>query len=435
MTPADDLSRSARKPADPEPPRIRAMTQPAETQDDAPQRTEPGLTETGPTEPAGQDLTGPDLAVSATAAARGLLRGTFPALARSLAEQRQHVLRDWERLVRLRFPHTRSMSREEVLDDLPALLDDLIQTFAEPGHWPVTRLLREAPLHGYVRVRQQYSAIQMVDEFQLLRRVLRARLRRHLARPFARRELNAFEVAMDLCLRHSVAAFARQREAEAKRDNESARMWLNFVSHDLRNELNSAVLGLQAVAADLSEGHEALAEEVGHLGQNILKTAEMLNHLLQAERTRQEELRLVPTPVGPAVRAVVAKHEQAAGREVHVTEPSNATALADRGLLERVLDNLIGNAVRYARVGPVHVRIYDKEDRVIIDVVDDGVGFSKDVAKGLFQPFSRGKETDDKGFGLGLYIAKTLVDLMGGDIVADSEPGTGTTFSVRLAKP
>ena len=110
--------------------------------------------------------------------------------------------------------------------------------------------------------------------------------------------------------------------------------------------------------------------------------------------------------------------------------------MADSGLLERVLANLIDNALRYAPDSPVRVTAGRVGERVLIAVIDEGPGIPRGTEEQLFAPFQRlGDQDTSIGVGLGLSVAKGFVEAMGGTIQATDTPGGGLTVDVDLAAP
>jgi two-component system sensor histidine kinase KdpD len=117
-------------------------------------------------------------------------------------------------------------------------------------------------------------------------------------------------------------------------------------------------------------------------------------------------------------------------------EVGGTTAMGDAGLLERVLSNLIANALRYAPGSLVRINAGQVGTRVLINVVDEGPGVSKGAAERMFQPFQRLGDCDTTtGLGLGLSVAKGFVEAMEGTVTASDTPGGGLTILVDLAAP
>jgi two-component system sensor histidine kinase KdpD len=117
-------------------------------------------------------------------------------------------------------------------------------------------------------------------------------------------------------------------------------------------------------------------------------------------------------------------------------EVGDAVAMADAGLLERVMANLLDNALRYAPDSPVRVYAGQVGDRVLINVADEGPGVPRGTEEQLFAPFQRlGDHDTSIGVGLGLSVAKGFVEAMGGAIAATDTPGGGLTIVIDLAAP
>jgi two-component system sensor histidine kinase KdpD len=111
----------------------------------------------------------------------------------------------------------------------------------------------------------------------------------------------------------------------------------------------------------------------------------------------------------------------------------DAVVLADSGLLERVLVNLIDNALRYSGGAWVRVNAGHVGDRVLINVVDEGPGVARGTEDRMFEPFQRLGDTDNSsGVGLGLSVARGFTEAMGGTISATDTPGGGLTVVVDL---
>jgi signal transduction histidine kinase len=111
-----------------------------------------------------------------------------------------------------------------------------------------------------------------------------------------------------------------------------------------------------------------------------------------------------------------------------------ALVLVDPGRMRRVVANLLGNALKYSTTtSPVEVRIATIEDRVVVTIADRGVGISSQNRAHLFEKYYRSPESrGTEGLGLGLYIARLVVEASGGQIWAESEPRKGSTFTFSL---
>ena len=102
--------------------------------------------------------------------------------------------------------------------------------------------------------------------------------------------------------------------------------------------------------------------------------------------------------------------------------------------MERVFGNLIHNAIKFTpEDGRIEIRSRRDGERVVVDVADSGPGIAPDDIPSLFRPYARVETRHPhEGTGLGLFIAKTLVEAHGGDVTVDSSPGVGSCFSVSI---
>jgi PAS domain S-box-containing protein len=229
--------------------------------------------------------------------------------------------------------------------------------------------------------------------------------------------------------------------AERKKLEQLKDEFIGLVSHELRSPL-TVIMG--SVNTALSEGERLSREEMRQLLQDAAYETESLSHilgnLLELSRAQADHLYLTVEPVNvrTVVRNVVdrIRHQSATHRFV-IDLPKNLPIVqADELRLERILHNLLENAVKYSPNGGV-IRIFAKmeEERLVIGVSDQGIGISLHDQAKLFAPFSRLEDqrlTGVKGAGLGLLVCRRLVEAHGGRIWVESEPGRGSTFYFTL---
>lgn len=213
------------------------------------------------------------------------------------------------------------------------------------------------------------------------------------------------------------------------------------VSHDLRTPLASMqgyLESLKLKGTTLSEAQRAEFLDIAltqsrRLGRLVGELFE-----LAALEAREKQPRAEPFAPAELLHDVARKHEPAAAvKEVTLTvtaEPDLPFALADLGMTERVLDNLINNAVAYApRRGQLEIGVRTDRDSLRISVADDGPGIAPDDLPHLFEPFYRGKTGTPAGHaGLGLAIAQRIMALQNGSMAARNRPGGGAEFILRL---
>lgn len=260
-----------------------------------------------------------------------------------------------------------------------------------------------------------------------------------------RRVLSAVaKQAVGLINQRELAEDASQAEAIAKAD-ELRRSLLSAVSHDLRTPLAAAKAAVSSLrSVDVGFSAEDTAELLATVEESVDKLTALVGNLLDSSRLAagvvKPELRRVylEEVVQRALLGIsrgVAGFRRTGLDRVKV-EVDDAVAMADIGLLERVLVNLIDNALRYAADGPVRVNAARVADRVIIAVADEGHGVSRGMEEQMFEPFQRmGDRDNSTGVGLGLSVARGFVEAMGGNISATDTPGGGLTIVVELAAP
>jgi signal transduction histidine kinase len=148
----------------------------------------------------------------------------------------------------------------------------------------------------------------------------------------------------------------------------------------------------------------------------------------------------VPLPaVLASAEAMIRPQVRAKGLTLTVAAPAcEVVALADREKLQQVLLNLLSNAVKFTPSGgQVELSCAEAEERVAVRVRDTGIGIAPEKLESVFEPFvqvGRALNAPAEGAGLGLSISRDLARGMGGDLVAESEPGVGSTFTVLLPR-
>lgn len=255
-----------------------------------------------------------------------------------------------------------------------------------------------------------------------------------------RRVLSAVaKQAAGLVRQRELTEEAGHAEAIAKAD-ELRRSLLSAVSHDLRTPLAAAKAAVSSLRADdVGFSPEDTAELLATVEESVDQLTALVGNLLDSSRLTagvvRPELRRVY--LEEAVhRAIVGIRHTATGPDRIKVEVGDTAVMADAGLLDRVLVNVIDNAARYAPDGIVRVNAGRVGDRVLINVVDEGPGLRRGTEEQLFEPFQRlGDHDNTSGVGLGLSVAKGFVEAMGGTISATDTPGGGLTVVVELAAP
>jgi signal transduction histidine kinase/CheY-like chemotaxis protein len=231
------------------------------------------------------------------------------------------------------------------------------------------------------------------------------------------------------------AALDARGAAEAA--NRAKTQLLAAASHDLRQPLHALGLFVAALAAKVREVE--LKPLVGRVQGSLEALDAQFAQLL--DLSRLEAGMLVPerarVPLGPLFAHVAAEHApQASAKGLRcIGVPTGLAVDSDPIMLQRILRNLVGNALRYTRTGGVVIGARRRGDRVAIEVADTGIGIASEHAARVFEEFyqvpgSAAAGTGGHGMGLGLAIVRRLAVLLGHEVTLDSRPGRGSRFCV-----
>jgi len=249
------------------------------------------------------------------------------------------------------------------------------------------------------------------------------------------------ELAHRCALAIDNAALYRQTlEAVSARDQ-----FVSIASHELRTPVTSAKGYLQLLERQLGQetiDRERLKTYTGRIAAGLERLEALIGDLLDASRTQQGRLDLVPAPCDLIVigRAVISRFEEQMERnQTHtliLAAPESVSGEWDKGRLDQVLTNLISNALKYSpEGGTVTLRIQRQDGAgARVSVSDQGLGIAPEEQRLLFTPFMRGSAAQGRisGTGLGLYIVRQIVEGHGGTIGVESVPGRGSTFTFTL---
>ncbi|HLG71638.1 MAG TPA: HAMP domain-containing sensor histidine kinase [Chloroflexota bacterium] len=238
------------------------------------------------------------------------------------------------------------------------------------------------------------------------------------------------------------------RELRQERDRvagllKSRRELVASVSHELRTPVATARGYLESALRRAEQLPPALQSDLGTIEAEIGRLQRLIEDLFTLSRAEagRLELRLEPTDVGSVVHSTVDVLSPLAWQQRRVEliceGPAGlAQARADAERLRQVLSNLLSNAVRHTPPGGLVAAATGSEDGVVrVDVRDTGSGISPEDLPRVFERFYRGSEHEGTdGAGLGLAVAKELVEAMGGTVQAESAVGEGSCFTVRLPR-
>ncbi len=246
------------------------------------------------------------------------------------------------------------------------------------------------------------------------------------------------EINRDITDRKIAESLTKDYQGRLEKANVELRDFAFIASHDLREPLRKLT-----VFSSILEGKfaEALGEEgivyVNKIQDAAVRMQELIDSLLMYSRVTTKAEPFIWVDIGEVIKEVVLDLEVPIQETGAVLEIGDLPRIqADPSQIRQLLQNLIGNALKFHRDTP-HIKIYGEacwEASCKIFVQDDGIGFDESYLDLIFQPFKRlhGKSSPYKGSGMGLAICRKIVDRHNGTITAHSVPGTGSTFVVTL---
>ncbi len=229
---------------------------------------------------------------------------------------------------------------------------------------------------------------------------------------------------------------------KAEESNRLKTAFLNNVSHEIRTPFNG-ILGFLSLMAknDISDDdRRQYISIINHSAQRLLNT---INDIVESSQiqTGQITIKLTDTSLTQIIKEISIQHKEAATNKglsfqiINKLPDDLTTMTTDRSKLLAILNKLIDNAIKFTIKGYVKLELEQMEKKIKFSVHDTGIGISTDKSDTLFNYFSQVELSETKAFegsGLGLFISKSYVDMLGGHIWMQSRLNKGTTFSFTL---
>jgi signal transduction histidine kinase len=238
-----------------------------------------------------------------------------------------------------------------------------------------------------------------------------------------------------LGLEHARLYQAAHQAAQARED------FMHVASHELRGPVANFRLAVQLLARELSRGeHGRIDERLRVLSRQADRLGRISGALLDVTRITAGRLSLLRQEMDLTALAqdVVARHAdeaEAAGTRVAIEAEGPVSCQADPDRVEQVITNLLSNALKYGRGSPVTIRVHPEDGYAVLAITDRGIGIPAEQQARIFGRFERAVPPRNYGgLGLGLWIARSLVEAHGGRIAVESSPGQGSTFTVKLPR-
>lgn len=218
-------------------------------------------------------------------------------------------------------------------------------------------------------------------------------------------------------------------------------MFLASMSHELRTPLNS-IIGFTSVLLMGLSGKltEEQSKQLSIVKGSSLHLLNLINEILDISKIEsgRVEVKIEPFPVGDVMNetlTAVAPLAQAKGLVLTASIPEGVIVHSDRRRVKQVLMNLLSNAIKFSDQGSVGVKAEAENGELTVSVTDRGIGIRPEDLEKLFSPFKQLDMSSTKqyeGTGLGLYLCKKLITLLGGSMSVKSEYGSGSTFAFVL---
>ncbi len=231
-----------------------------------------------------------------------------------------------------------------------------------------------------------------------------------------------------------------EARAMAEAANESKSAFLANMSHEIRTPM-TAILGYTDLVADSVQDDQAAAH-LRTIRSNGYFLLDIINDILDLSKIEAGMLEVVRERFAPVqlvedVRSImdVRAAENQLTLEVEYRGMIPNQIESDSKRLKQILINLVGNAIKFTKQGRVQVVVSYRDDKLIFEIIDTGIGISSRQLKRLFQPFSQGDHTVNREFGgtgLGLVISQRLAGMLGGSITVESETQKGSKFTVTI---
>jgi signal transduction histidine kinase len=347
-----------------------------------------------------------------------------------MVELREVVLDEWERRVRAEIACAAVLQHPVLINTFPVLYGNLVEALTPD--YPRTSAAATPSValeHGGERARLTgYEARSIIIEYQLMRETILDVLKRH-AVPVSDRESQIISTAIDAAIRESVTAFALVQVEFRER-------FFGAIAHDLRGPLSNATLfaGLIGQSADLGKIHEY----AGKIRDNLGRVDQMIRQLLDTLLFQSgERLPIKPAELDMAdiVTEVCEQMKLVHGPRFEV-QGGSVRGWWGRAELERALENLIGNAVKYGLPDtPIRIVYSSEHGRVLLTVHNEGDPIPPDQVETVFQVFRRAmaaKQGDAQGWGIGLPYVRSVAESHGGSIDVDSSSERGTSFTIDI---
>ena len=360
-------------------------------------------------------------------------------LAALVRRERESVLSRWREQVR-QLPSARHLDVPTLNDHIVGVLDELASAFAVVDDQSIPDALKKwsPQAHGLQRLKEAFDIEEVVAEYNILRGCIHD-LAGDNGVNLQGKPFHILNRVFDQAIGQALQTYATQRELEVQRRREE---YLAFVAHDLRTPLNA--IALAASVLELSQPDRGATPQTSSLFKALRRSVRQLESLVEKvleENTNLEtelgvKLERRDIDLWPLVEGLT--HNLYPIADTNRTRlindvPDDLVVYADAGLLRRILQNLIANAIKYTPGGAVTIGARGLGEGAGVEcwVSDTGAGIAKAMLEKVFEKGETDPELEG-GIGLGLAVVKTFTEAHGGTVSVHSEEGVGSTFRLSL---
>jgi signal transduction histidine kinase len=367
----------------------------------------------------------------------------FSKVAEIIRSRADEITHEWDTAVREAMPQMRHLTFDELKDCAPQILEAIAGALGSDDPEVIRELLSRAPSQGLSRFRLNFDVAELMQQDRLWRAIIVLHVETQLGRQMDALESAALHAAVDMMLQRSVIALVEQQKSQLRAAAEKELKYLSFLSHDLNNHLYGVTLSLDELRCHLSSasGFDSAVESLVRAQNAIHTTVAGMRRLLDREMLRKsgEAPTFLPVDMHSLVTRIAEQFSQEAnakGISLAVEVRPGTVVMSDGELLSLVLQNLIGNGVKYSSGGIVRVGFDGAGEggRPVIWVSDQGPGIDAEKIGHIFEAFERGEVHGQRGVGLGLCIASQAAKHLGAEVTVDSELGIGSTFRLKLER-
>ncbi len=353
--------------------------------------------------------------------------------------ERNNILSRWRQQVR-KIPAARHLDTPTLNDHIPDLLEELATAFDIGSLQSIPEALAEdsAIVHGFQRLQDGFDIEEVVAEYNILRGCIHD-LAQETHFNLQGQPFHIINRVFDQAIGLALQTYANQRASEVQQRREE---YLAFVAHDLYTPLFAISLAGRNLERCLPRNGytDDSAQMLKTLRRGVHQLEDLVNKVME-ENTNQDlepGLKLVRREfdLWPLAEALVEDLQPVAepsGTRMVNQVPYDLRVYADAGLLRRIFQNLVSNALKYTSHGEVVVGARELTAEGVVEcwVSDNGAGIPADLIAKVFDKGESDPATTD-GTGLGLAIVKTFTEAHGGQATVESKEGEGATFRLTL---